>query len=219
MTGVSFKNRWIYSIYAWRGRVGSTPFSLSDVLDPPGRLLICLPANRDEARKAVVVVPGLIACLEAETAFVVGEPSSIDYCDSDDKVIQTVPLDETSRRWSGLPSVELLSRLAGEHLNVAIDLNPRPELLPSILCLRINAPVRLCLGGPSRAHFFNVHIMLADERSAYDDDVEPGIPLDADRTDSSVAGVTAPSVSSPYERMLRVIQRLTGPSSDPRIST
>ena len=219
MTGLSFRDRWIYSLYSWWGRFGSMPFSLSDILKRPGRLLICLPSDPEETRKAVDIIPDLIACLGAEVVFVVGEPRSLECCDLADDLISLVPLDQTTRRWNGLPSAEIVDRLASEDLNFAVDLNPRAELLPTVLCLRINAPIRLCLDDPHRKRFFNIHILLVNEHSVQDSGTDQGIPPDSNQPDPSFAGTAAPPGNSPYVRMLRVIQHTVRTPSDPRITT
>ena len=219
MAGLSFKERWIYSLYSWWGRFGTSPFSLSDILKRPSRLLICLPSDPEETRKAVDIIPDLITCLGAEVVFVVGEPRSLECCDLADDLICKVPLDQATRRWTGLPSAEIVDRLASEDLDFAVDLNPRAELLPSVLCLRVNAPIRLCLDDPHRKRFFNIHILLVNEHTMQDSGTDRGIPPDSSQPDPSFSGTAASPGTSLYVRMLRVIQHSAGVPADPRIST
>ncbi len=218
MAGLSFKDRWIYSLYTWWGRFGCAPFSLSQVLKQPGRMLICLPSDPEEARKAVEIIPDLIACMEAETVVVVGEPRSLECCDLADDLISVVPLDQSARRWSGLPSTDIVDRLASERLDFAVDLNPRAELLPTVLCLRIKAPIRLCLDDPHRNRFFNIRILLVDEPAVGDCAVDHGIPPEIEQSDPPPVVTSESSGESPYSRLLQVIQNAAGPPSNPRIS-
>ncbi len=213
MAGLSFKERWIYSLYSWWGRFGSSPFSLSDILKRPGRLLICLPSDPEETRKAVDIIPDLIYCLGAEAVFVVGEPRSLECCDLSDDLISTVPLDQTTRRWTGLPSYEIVDRLASEELNIAIDLNTRAALLPAMLCLWVNAPIRLCLRDPYRDRLFNLQVVLADGQTGRDERSRSVIQTDTLKPVPPTSGIAAPPATYLYSRMLRVIQRLATPSA------
>lgn len=219
MAGMSLKDRWIYSLYAWRSRFRSAPFSLSDALSRPVRLLVCLPPDPEEARKAAEIIPDLIASLGAEAVFVVGEPWSVACCDPAEDRVTVVPLDRTARRWFGLPSARIVDQLSEAGLNWAVDLNPWAELLPAVLCLSVKAPVRLCLDDPHRERFFNVRILLAEGRSAQRRDTRPGIAPDPDPSDPPLAGAAASTGDSPYARLLRVIQAAAPPPADPRIST
>ena len=219
MAGLSPKDRWIFSLYSWWCRFRGAPFNLSEIRSRPVRLLVCLPSNTEEARKAVEIIPELVACLGAESAFVVGEPGSVACCDLAEGLISVVPLDRTTRRWYGLPSTRIVDRLSEEGLNFAVDLNPCAELLPAVLCLRIKAPVRLCLHDPRRERFFNMRILLSDGHSAHNRDTGPGIPPDSGQSDPPLAGAAASPVDSPYKRLLRVIQSAVRPPTRPRIST
>ena len=214
MAGLSFKERWIYGLYTWWGRFGSAPFSLSDVLSRRGRLLVCLPSETEEARNAVAIIPDLINCLRAEAVFLVGKPRSLELCNLDDDIVRKVPLDENTRLWSGLPSAEIVDRLAVEGLNFAVDLNPCAELWPSVLCQRVNAPIRLCLNDPHRKCFFNIHIVLADEHSLQDRNTNKGERLEFKNADSRVISNSTSAFPSLYVRMLRVIQHAVDPNSD-----
>ena len=231
MAGMSFKDRWIYSFYTWWCRFRGAPFSLSDARNRPARLLICLPSEPEEARKAAGIIPDLSASLGAEAVFVAGEPRSLACCGLADEVIRRVPLDRTARRWTGLPSAGIVDRLSNEGLSLAVDLNPSAELLPAVLCQRIEAPVRLCLHDPRREGFFNLQILLADEPSAHSHGAGPGIPRippDSEPSYPPLAGAAASAGDSPdtpdtpdtpYTRLLRVIQSAVVPPSRPRIST
>ena len=219
MAGLSRKDRWIFSLYSWWCRFRSAPFNLSEIRKRPVRLLVCLPSNPEEARKAVEIIPELVACLGAESAYVVGEPGSVAHCDLADELISVVPLDRTTRRWFGLPSTRIVDRLSEEGLNFAVDLNPCAELLPVVLCLRIKAPIRLCLHDPHRERFFNMRILLADGRSAHSRDTGPDKPQYSGQSDPPLAGAAASPAETPYTRLLRVIQSTAGPPSRPRIST
>ena len=217
--GLTLKDRWIYSIYNLWIRFRSTPFNLSQIRKRPGRVLICLPSNPEEARKAGEILPDLIATMGAESVFVVGEPSSIACCDLADDRVSLVPLDQTARSWFGLPSARIVDRLSEARFDVAVDLNPSAELLPAVLCLSINAPVRLCLGDSQRGCAFNIQVLLAGGRSARSRDTGPGIPPDSEQSDTPLAGLAASPGDSAYTRLLRVIQAAARPLSRPRIST
>ncbi len=215
---MNFKDRWIYSIYSLWIRFRSRPFNLSRIRKRPGRVLICLPSNPEEARKAGEIIPELVACLGAESVFVVGEPSSIACCDLADDRVSLMPLDQTARWWFGLPSARIVDRLSEARLDAAVDLNPSAELLSAVLCLSINAPVRLCLDDPRRGCAFNVRVQLAGGRPAQSRGTEPGTPQDSEQSDSPLAGLAASPGDSPYTRLLRVIQAAARPSSRPPIS-
>lgn len=219
MAGLSFKERWIYGLYTWWGRFGSAPFSLSDALNRRGRLLVCLPSETEEARKAVGIIPGLITCLRAEVVFVVGNPRSLDCCDLKDDRVRKVPLDQNTRLWSGLPSTEIVDQLAVEGLNFAADLNPCAELWSSVLCLRTNAPIRLCLDDPLRKRFFNIHILLADEHSQQDRNIDKEVQFDFKHSDTRFISKSISSRTSLYARMLRVIQYAVDPHSVSRLTS
>ena len=182
MAGMSRRDWWICGLYAWWGRFGDGAFHLSEIHRRPVRLLICLPSNPEEARKAAAIIPELIACLRAEVVFVVGEPRSVEFYDPEDDRITVVPLDRSARWWFGLPSFGIVARLAEAGLNLAVDLNPRAELLPAVLCRRIGAKIRLSLDDPQRGQMFNVRILLAEKQG------------------------------SPYARMLRVVQAVAHPA-------
>lgn len=218
MAGLTFKDRWIYSIYILWNRFRRAPFDLSEIRKRPVRLLVCLPSIPEEASKAVEVIPELVSGLGAESVFVVGEPSSIACCDLADDRISLVPLDRTTRRWSGLPSSMIVDRLSEAKLNVAVDLNPCAELLPAVLCLSVNAPVRLCLDDPRRGRAFNVRVLLAGGHSARSRDAGPGIPPDSEQSEPPLAGTVASHGDSPYARLFRVIQAVARPPSRPPIS-
>lgn len=217
--GLTFKDRWIYSIYSSWIRFRSTPFNLSRIRKRPGRVLICLPSNPEEARKAGEIIPDLVAAFGAESAFVVGEPSSIACCDLADDRVNLVPLDQTARWWFGLPSARIVDRLSEARLDVAVDLNPSAQLLTAVLCLSVNAPIRLCLDDPRRGCAFNVQVLLAGGRPEQSHDTGPGIPPDSEQSDPPPAGLAASPGDSPYTRLLRVIQAAARPPSRPRIST
>lgn len=228
MAGFSRRDRWIYSLYARWCRYRATPFSLSEIRKRPVRLLVCLPANPEEARKAVEIIPDLIACLEAESVSVVGEPSSVAYCDLADERISVAPLDRSARWWLGLPSPGIVDRLSEEGFNLAVDLNPCAELLPAVLCLRTGAPIRLCLDDPERGCVFNVQVLLAGEHGAVGEDADPSTgDIDADppispdpvRSEPARTGSPPSSGDSPYARLLRVVQAAVHPGSHTRIST
>lgn len=219
MAGLSLKDRWIFSLYSWWCRFRGAPFNLSEIRKRPVRLLVCLPSNPGEARKAAEIIPELVACLKAESVFVVGEPGSVACCDPADDLITVVPLDRTTRRWTGLPSTRIVDRLSEEGLNFAVDLNPCAELLPAVLCLRIKASIRLCLHDPQRERFFNMRILLADGHSAHRRDTGAGIPLGSGQSDPPLADAVASLGASPYTRLLRVVQNAAVPPSRPRVST
>ena len=210
MAGMSLRDRCIYGLHAWWGRYRNTAFNLSDVRNRPVRLLICLPSSLEEARKAARIIPELVACLDAEVVFVVGEPRSVEFCDPSDARITVVPLDRSARWWFGLPSFEIVDRLSEAGLNLAVDLNPWAELLPAVLCQRIGARIRLCLDDPQRGRVFNVRVLLADKQDQGGNGAEPGTIRDP-------AGAAESSGDSPYARMLRVVQAVARPASHPRI--
>ena len=187
MAGMSLRDRWIYGLHTWWGRYRNAAFNLSDIRNRPVRLLICLPSSSEEAREASEIIPELVACLDAEVVFVVGEPRSVEFCDPSDARITVVPLDRSARWWFGLPSFRIVDRLSEAGLNLAVDLNPIAELLPAVLCQRIGARIRLCLDDPQRGRVFNVRVLLAEKQD------------------------------TPYARMLRVVQAVARPVSHPRI--
>ncbi len=215
---MTFKDRCIYSVYTLWRRFRRTPFDLAEIRKRPGRLLICLPSNPEEARKAAEIIPDFIASLGAEAVFVVGEPWSVACCSLADDRISLLPLDRTTRRWFGLPSATIVDQLSEARLNFAVDLNPRAELLPMLLCLSIKVPVRVCLDDPRRGCVFNVQVLLADGHSVQSHDAEPGIPPDSEQSDPSLTGTVASPGESPYTRLLRVIQAAGRPPSSSRIS-
>ena len=210
MAGMSRRDRWIYALYAWWGRFGNAAFNLSDIRNRPVRLLICLPSSPEEAREAAGIIHELVTCLDAEVAFVVGEPRSVEFCDPADARITVVPLDRSARWWFGLPSFGIVDRLSEAGLNLAVDLNRWAELLPSVLCQRIGARILLCLDDPQRGRVFNVRVLLAENHDEGGNGTEPGI-------DSTTAGPDGYSGYSPYARMLRVVQAVARPASHPRI--
>lgn len=224
MAGFSRRDRWIYSLYARWCRYRAAPFSLSEIRKQPVRLLVCLPSNPEEARKAVEIIPDLIACLEAESVSVVGEPGSVAYCDLADERISVAPLDRGARWWFGLPFPGIVDRLSGEGFNLAVDLNPCAELLPAVLCLRTGAPIRLCLDDPERGCVFNVQVLLAGKHGSGGEDADPStsgedpdplIKPDPDRSETPLAGISPSSGDSPYARLLRVVQAAVRPASRP----
>ncbi len=233
MAGFSRRDRWIYSLYTRWCRYRAVPFSLSEIRKRPVRLLVCLPSNPEEARKAVEIIPDLIACLKAESVSVVGEPESVAFCDLADERISVAPLDRGARWWFGLPSPGMVDRLLGEGFNLAVDLNPCAELLPAILCLRTGAPIRLCLDDPERGCVFNVQVLLAGEHGAVgkdpnpstgdlgadpstnDEDPDPLIEPDPALSETPLAGIGPSSGDSPYARLLRVVQAAVRPASRP----
>lgn len=203
MAGMSRRDRWIFGLYAWWGRFGNASFNLSEIRRRPVRLLICLPSNPEEARRAAEIIPELVACLDAEVVFVVGEPRSVEYCDPADARITVVPLDPSARWWFGLPSFGIVDRLSEAGVNLAVDLNPVAELLPAVLCRRIGARIRLCLDDPQRGSVFNVRVLLAENHDEDRNGAEPG--------------TAESSGDSPYARMLRVVRAVARPASHPRI--
>ena len=219
MAGLSRRDRWIYSLYTWMVRFRNGPFNLSEIRKRPVRLLICLPSSPEEARKAVEIIPELVACLGAEAVFVAGVPRSVEYCDLTDERIRVVTLDQDARWWFGLPSPGIVGRLSEERLNLAVDLNQSTELLPAVLCLRTGAPIRLCLDDPQRGRVFNVQVTLAENHGEGGMDAGPRMAPDPARPEPSPAGTGASSGDSPYARMLRVVQAVARPTSHPRIST
>lgn len=217
MAGMSRRDRWIYGLYAWWGRSRNAPFNLSEIRRRPVRLLICLPSNPEEARKAAEIIPELVACLGAEAVFVVGEPRSVQYCDPADERISVVPLDRDARGWFGLPSFGIVDRLSEAGLNLAVDLNPCAELLPAVLCLSIGARIRLCLDDPQRGRVFNVRVLLSDDHDEGGNGADRRVVPDATRSEPTLNGTGASSGDSPYSRMLRVVQAVARPASHPRI--
>ncbi len=224
MAGFSRRDRWIYSLYARWCRYRTAPFSLSEIRNRPVRLLVCLPSNPEEARKAVEIIPDLIACLEAESVSVVGEPGSVAYCDLTDERISVAPLDRGARWWFGLPSSGLVDRLSEEGFNLAVDLNPCAELLPAVLCLRTGAPIRLCLDDPQRRCVFNVQVLLAGKHDGGGKDADPSeagkdadplITPDPARSETPLAGIGPSSGDTPYASLLRVVQAAVRPVSRP----
>lgn len=223
MAGFSRLDHCIYTIYAWFCRSRGAPFNLSGLRKRPVRLLICLPSSPEEARKAVKIIPELVSGLGAESVTVIGEPRSVEYCDLADERIRVAPLDRTARWWFGLPSFELSDRLSEERFSLAVDLNPRAELLPAVLCLSTGAPIRLCLDDPQRTRLFNVRVQLAEENgTGGNGDADPLANEDPARPGPSPRGpgpsprrVGASSGNSPYARLLRVVQAAVGSASRP----
>ncbi len=217
MAGMSRRDRWILGLYAWWGRFGDASFNLSEIHRRPVRLLICLPSSPEEARKAAEIIPELVACLDAEVVFVVGEPRSVEFCDPADARITVVPLDRSARWWFGLPSFGIVDRLTEAGLNLAVDLNPSAELLPAVLCRRIGARIRLCLDDPQRGSVFNVRVLLVENHDEEGNGAEQGTAPAPARSDPTPAGTAGSSGDSPYARMLRVVQAVARPASEPRI--
>lgn len=226
MAGFSLRDRWIYSIYTWFSRSRVVPFDLSGMRNRPVRLLICLPSNPEEARKAVEIIPELAACLEAESVTVAGEPRSVVYCDLKDERVSVEPLDSGARWLFGLPSFRIIDRLSEERFSMAVDLNPWAELLPAVLCLSTGAPIRLCLDDPQRRQVFNLRIQLADDPGDSETGADPpSAPAHAEPSTMTgadppaVPALTEPSTTrndassgdSPYVRLLRVVQAAVRP--------
>ena len=64
MERVSIKEREVLRLYTWWHRFRAMPvIELPDALNRIERLLICLPADPEEARQAADVIPELIRCL------------------------------------------------------------------------------------------------------------------------------------------------------------
>ena len=212
----------IYNLYTWRSRSSGAPFSLSGLRKRPVRLLVCLPSSPEEARKAVEIIPELVACLEAESVTVVGEPRSVAYCDLTDERISVAPLDRGARWWFGLPSTGLVDRLSEERFSLAVDLNPWAELLPAVLCLSTGAPIRLGLDDPQRRRVFNVRVQLSENQGEGGNGagprVTPAPPEPAPAPPEPAPAATAPSGGdSPYARLLRVVQAAVHPASRPEL--
>lgn len=209
MESLTVKERWVLRLYAGRRRLRRLPvIGFSEALTRTGRLLICLPADPEEARRASEIIPDLITCLQAASTIVLGEPSAIAACAFTDEDIQIIAIEETDRRWTGAASSELVQRVAGSGLNVAVDLSPHMELLTSTVCMQSRAQMRFCFHGPYRDLFFNIQIVLNDRSPESEIDTPPP-PEDMF---SSAPGDT------PYVRLLHTVQRMTGHASSPQES-
>ena len=209
MVRLSFKDRWIYSLYSWWGSFGAESFNLTDIVDKSVRLLILLPSNIDDARTASPIIPDLVSSLKAEAVFVVGESQAIE-CLNPSERIRVIPLDESSRMWPGMPSRKIVKRLLIEDINFAIDLNPHTEILPSLLCLRSQAAIRLCLDDPYRALFFNIRIQIMNSQIG---NAKKGEWFDTKLSNKTIIEGNAPTSSMQYKRMLHVIQQSVTSSS------
>lgn len=159
-----FKDRVILQAYAWRQRL-IRPHMLEflDALRHPGGALICLPNEPDEVRQALTVVPDLITCLQAKWVTMVCSAPSAETCAALSTAVRVVPVGENDRKWTGLPTTELVSRVKGDGLRTAIDLHPRLDLLTAGLCRQTGARLRMCFQGPYSALFFNIQIAVAFE--------------------------------------------------------
>jgi hypothetical protein len=200
MDRFSFKERLILRFYGWRRRWRRAPvFSILDALGRTGRLLVCLPDRPEEARQAAEAMPGLIACLRPTNVTVIGTEAAAAACDRLRDACQILAIGATDRGWTGLPRRALTRRVRGEGVDMAIDLNPRLNLLTAVLCLRTRAPVRVCVQSPHRDLFFNVQLAIGREESP-----------DALRSVASSA-----SFDTLYGRLLQSFQRLTGRPASP----
>ncbi len=216
---MSFRDRWLFSLYAWWIQFGRSSFSLSDVWNRPLRLLVCIPSDSNEVQKAVQIIPDLIASLDAEAVFLAGEPQSLEWCSLADDRITLVPLDQTAQWGFGFPSARIVDRLSNEGISLAINLNPCPELLPAMLCQRIDVPVRLCLDDPRHGCTGNVKVLLVEKRVEEENANDAQISSDSLPADPALAGAGRFPDDSTYARLLRVIQSTIGTSADLRVST
>ena len=211
MDRVSIKERGVLRLYTCWRRFRTLPvIEFPDALNHIERLLICLPADPEEARQAADVIPELIRCLQAESAIVLGEQSATTSCTLSEEGLQVITIGDTDRRWTGSPSSDLIDRVVGSGLNVAVDLSLQMDLLTSALCLQSKAPARFCFCGPYRALFFNIQIVLSDQTDPLNSEIDP----------INQADLLIPSLSnSPYGRLLHIVQRMTGHAPSPQEST
>ena len=211
MERVSIKERGVLRLYTWWHRFRAMPvIEFPDALNRIERLLICLPADPEEARQAADVIPELIRCLQAESAIVLGESSATTSCTLSEEGFQVITIGDTDRRWMGSPSSDLIDRVVGSGLSVAVDLSLQMDLLTSVLCLQSKAPARFCFCGPHRALFFNIQIVLSDQTDPLNSEIDP----------INQADLLIPSLSnSPYVRLLHIIQRMTWHAPSPQEST
>ena len=211
MERVSIKERGVLRLYTWWHRFRAMPvIEFPDALNRIERLLICLPADPEEARQAADVIPELIRCLQAESAIVLGESSATTSCTLSEEGFQVITIGDTDRRWMGSPSSVLIDRVVGSGLSVAVDLSLQMDLLTSVLCLQSKAPARFCFCGPHRALFFNIQIVLSDQTDPLNSEIDP----------INQADLLIPSLSnSPYVCLLHTVQRMTGHAPSPQEST
>ena len=211
MDRLSTKERYVLRRYTWWRWFRPMPvIGFPDALSSIERFLICLPADPEEARLAADVIPELITCLQAKSTIVLGEASATTACDLSEEGFQVITISDTDRRWTGSPSSNLLDRVVGTGLTVAVDLSPQLDILTSVLCLQSKAPVRFCFSGLHRDLFFNIQILLNRQTSALDADNDPP-------PDQEDLFIPSPS-DSPYVRLLRTVQRMTGHASSTKES-
>ena len=166
-----------------------------EALQETDRLLICLPADSEQARNAALVIPQLMDCLKARSITIACTTESKEFCSDFAAPVRVVEIRADDRRWSGLPSTALVEQIRSDGPNVAIDLNPRLNVLCAILCLQSGAELRLSFQGDERATFFNVQIAVPPE--------SPDLP-----SEPMTAKLT------PYERFLNTVRGMMGQSSD-----
>ena len=207
MQMIPLKERAILRGYTWWRRWQRTHMlGFSDAFQHTERLLICLPVDQEEARRAVMVVPDLIACFHASAVTVAGLPASTAVCETLTPPVRVVTIGPEDRRWSGLPSTDLVARITGDGLNAAIDLNPNLDILTAALCLQSGAPLRMCFQGGQRDLFFNVQIAISFET-----------PADkSDHTSESTRSETPQT--TPYTRFLNTIRGMMGKSAEEELT-
>ena len=195
------KDRAILRGFAWRRRwLRTRLLDFPDAFRHTERLLICLPVDQEEARRAVRVVPELITCFQASATTVAGLPASAALCESITSPVRVDTISGDDRRWSGLPSSALVDRITGDGLNAAVDLNPDLDVMTAALCLQSGAPLRMCFQGRSRDLFFNVQIAVSSEAQS-------------DDANHTSAGSDA-SQTTPYTRLLNTIRGMMGKSAE-----
>jgi len=197
MQVIPLKDRVILKGFAWRRR-RKRLLGFPDAFRHTEHLLICLPVDQEEARRAVAVVPDLINCFEASAATVAGLPASAAVCESLTLPGRVDTINRDDRRWCGLPRAALVDRITGDGLNAAVDLNPDLDVMTAALCLQSGAPLRICFQGRRRDLFFNVQIAVSSQAQS-------------DAADHASAGSNTSPVT-PYTRFLNTIRGMMGKS-------
>lgn len=223
----SLKERTILRGYTWWRRVRRPQvLGFPEALRHIGRLLICLPSEPDDAQQAVTVIPDLVTCLQAKTLTVAGSAASTGVCDSLSVPVQVITIGADDHKWIGLPTADLVTRVTGDGLDVAIDLNPHLDVLTGALCLQTGATLRMCFLGPHRELFFNVQIAVSiNEPSPPADTMDAASKTqdigDAQRAEdeTSVTSHQAHDITSsatPYIRFVHTVKGMMGKAENGR---
>ncbi|MBT5872053.1 MAG: hypothetical protein HOH43_01430 [Candidatus Latescibacteria bacterium] len=193
---ISFRERVVLRGYHWWRRWRRREMvGFPEALQETDRLFICLPADHDQAKNAALIIPQLIDCLKARSITIACTTDSMDFCSEFGSTVRVVDIRADNRRWSGLANSALVEKIRSEGPNVAIDLNPRLDVMCAVLCLQSGAELRLSFQGNERATFFNVQIAVPPESQDLSSE-----PIAAKLT--------------PYERFLNTVRGMMGQSSD-----